>query len=457
MSKGIYNILVVDDQNDLREITEEVLRGEGYEVDGAQDGEEAIRKIRSGKYDLVMLDWKIPKIDGIGVLREIRKEFQELYILFFSAVATAEVGKKAIGLGADDCIDKPNDIDDLRKITKKVIKEIDLRLRNRLFLEEDEKRFKIIGKSKELTKSLRLADKVSLTDASVLLRGETGTGKELFARYIHKISARKKKPFIAVNCAAISESLFETEIFGHAKGAFTGAIEEKKGRLELIKGGTLFLDEIGDISLSAQSKLLRVIEEKNFSRLGSNIVLKTDFRLIGATNKNLEEMIEKETLREDFFFRINQFPLFIPPLRERIEDIPILVENFMKRAMVNIKRENVGISDSALSLLRAYKYPGNIRELASMIEHAMILVEGNRINEDDLSFKLTKKKDKKTNMDLNINFQDAKQIFESEYIIFHLTKTKGNISQVAVNTGIDRKQLRKKIKEYNIEVDKYKM
>ena len=456
MPKGIYRILVVDDKDDLRETTEEVLREEGYAVDSASDGAAAIRKIKERNYDLMMLDWKIPKIDGLGVLKEIRKEFQEIYILFFSAVASAEIGKKAIKLGADDCIDKPDDLDKLRIRVKKVIKEIDVRLRNRLFIEEEDKKYKIIGKSKSLSMSLRLAEKVAKTETPVLLRGETGTGKELFARYIHRMGTRKDKPFVAVNCSAISEALFESEIFGHTKGAFTSAVDNKEGRLEVVKGGTLFLDEIGDISISAQCKLLRVLENKTFTRLGSNDELRTDFRLIGATNQNLEEMIEKELFREDFFYRISKFPIFIPPLRDRVEDMPTLIEYFMNKAMADCKKENIKISDESVKLLLNYDYPGNIRELDNIINHAMILAQGNQITVDDLSFKIGNKSNKTMSGYNILKFQDAKQKFESDYIKLHLVETRGNVSQAAETTGIDRKQLRKKIKEYNIDIKEFK-
>lgn len=454
--KSVYRILVVDDHEDMRETTVEALADEGYAVNSAQNGEEAIKKAKKEKYDLMLLDWKLPKLDGLDVLKEIRSELKDMYILFFSAVASAEIGKKAIELGADDCIDKPNELEKLRLITKKIINEIDLRIKNRLFIEEEEKKYKIVGNSEGLINSLKLSDKVASTDSSVLLRGETGTGKELFARYIHKQSNRKDKPFVAVNCSAINETLFETEIFGHSKGAFTGAVDNKEGRLEVVKGGTLFLDEIGDISLASQSKLLRVLEDKIFTRLGSNVELKTDFRLIGATNKDLDEMVEKESFRSDFFYRINQFPIFIPSLRERIDDIPLLIKNIIEKGIISFKKGKIGISDDSINILLNYKFPGNIRELENIINHALILAQGDEITVDDLSFKINNKRDNISNLYNDLKYQDAKQSFEQDYVKFNLAKTKGNISHAADITGIDRKQLRKKIDEYNIDVSKYK-
>jgi two-component system response regulator AtoC len=370
-------ILVVEDKNSLREMLEEMLRAEGWDVAGVGSGSQAIERLRSGEAaDLVLTDWRLPGADGLAVLEAAHGVDPSLPVIIMTAFGSIQTAVEAMKQGAEDFITKPVDPDLLRLY---VARAVERRARRRESLLFAELQFKstspIVGSSAALRSVRAEAERVAATDATVLLEGESGTGKELFARAIHALSVRRKKPFVAINCAAIPETLIESELFGSEKGAFTGAASRRLGKFELADGGTVFLDEIGELSAATQSKLLRVLQEKSFHRVGGTTSIEVDVRIISASNRPLDRLVAQGTFREDLFYRVRVFPIRIPSLRERPEDIDPLVDWFVEHLPQELKKPAQKLDPAARDLLRTYPWPGNVRELRNCLERAIILAE----------------------------------------------------------------------------------
>ena len=423
-----------------------VLSGNQYEVIGAEDGLDALKKLSREKFDVIMLDLRMPKMDGLQVIRKINKMEIDTPIVMISAYGTVSEAVEAIKLGAEDYLIKPFDLDEMRITLHRIIRQDEIKNENQYFREEEDKRFnfdEIIGQSQAIKKVLQMITQVASLPTTVLLTGETGTGKELVARSIHKNSQRKNKPFIVANCIAFSLNILESELFGHEKGSFTGANTRRIGRFEMSNKGTIFLDEIGEINISTQAKLLRVVQEKEFERVGSSASIKVDSRIIAATNKDLKVETERGSFREDLFYRLNVFHINVPPLRERKEDIPLLVQYFIQKYNRILNKRIIGISQDATDLLLDYVFPGNIRELENIVERAMIMSPGNIVHEDVIFFP-----GKPSIVPKSGTLKDM----EKEMIRKCLIKNKGNRTKTAVSLGISRRSLQLKIKEYGIKI-----
>jgi len=385
----LRKILVIDDEQNIRRMLARVLSSEGFIVKEAINGLEALKRLEEENYSLVLLDLKMPGLNGIETLKKIRKNDLNLPVIMMSAYGSILEAVEAMKLGALDYLIKPFDIEELKILIKRAIKQYELEVENIYYREEEEKRFnfdEIIGKSSTINKVLEMVKNVSPTTATVLITGESGTGKELIARAIHKNSLPKNGPFVVVNCVAFSPNLLESELFGHEKGSFTGAIAKRIGRFEMANGGTIFLDEIGEMDLSIQTKLLRVLQEKEFERVGSSKSIKVDVRILSATNKDLKKEVEERRFREDLFYRLNVFNVDVPPLRERKEDVPLIVEHLIGKYNKILNKKVKKVSLKAMELLLDYNYPGNIRELENIIERSMIMAKDEIINEKYFNF-----------------------------------------------------------------------
>jgi len=425
---------VVDDEQNIRKMLVRVLSSEGYTIKEAANGLEALKK----------LEGKMPGLNGIEILRKIKEYDPNLPVIMMSAYGSIAEAVEAMKLGALDYLIKPFDIEELKIIVKRAIKQYELKVENIYYREEEEKRFnfeEIIGKSNSINRVLEMIKNVASTPATVLITGESGTGKELIARAIHKNSLRKDGPFVVVNCAAFSLNLLESELFGHEKGAFTGAISRRIGRFEMANGGTIFLDEIGEMDLSIQTKLLRVLQEKEFERVGSSKTIKVDARILTATNKDLKREVKEGRFREDLFYRINVFNIDVPPLRERKEDIPLLVEHFINKYNKILNKRVKKVSTKAMDFLIDYNYPGNIRELENIIERSIIMAKDEIVDENYFYFIEQERKFEKKG-----TLKDV----EKELIIKYLIQNKGNRTKTAEILGISRRSLQNKIKEYQI-------
>lgn len=382
-----YRILIADDEDVIRFVLHEALQKEGYEIEEAAHGEEAVLKVRNTSFDLVILDIKMPRMDGIEALKEIQKIDPGMPVVMITAYGNSKIAMQAVREGAYDYFNKPFDVNEIRIVIKRALERH--RLQNQIERLEtqllQEYRFdRIIGTSPKIQEVFALINKVTTNDVTVLIGGESGTGKELVAQAIHYHSYRSKKPFVKVSCVAIPETLLESEMFGHERGAFTGAHQTKLGKFELAQAGTLFLDEIGDMPLSLQVKLLRVIQERELERIGGTKTIKMDIRLIASTNRNLAEAVKAQTFREDLYFRINVLPIYLPPLRERVDDIPLLVQHFIKYYNQKIGKNVKKVSDEVMKIFMDYPWPGNVRELENVIQRAIILSTGDAITPDIL-------------------------------------------------------------------------
>ncbi|GAB4256149.1 sigma-54-dependent transcriptional regulator [Deferrisoma sp.] len=385
-------VLVVDDDASLRRILEYNLAEEGYAVATAASGEEALEKLDRAAFDLVVTDIKMPGMDGMDLLRRIKAEAPETQVIVITAFGTIEMAVEAMKAGAAEYITKPFNRDELKLAVRKALRVRDLEAENvrlRQEVRRIEEADKIVGDSPAMQAVYRLIEKVADSDASVLITGESGTGKELAARAIHRLSRRADRPFVAVNCAAIPRELLESELFGHKKGAFTGAIRDKKGRFEEAAGGTIFLDEIGEMPLDLQPKILRALQEREITPVGSNEVIRVDARVLAATNRDLEAEVEEGRFREDLYYRIAVVPIHMPSLRERPEDIPLLVAHFLKKLAPG---RPVRVEPEALEALSRYTWKGNVRELENTIERLLVLTEGDTIRLQDLPEKIREPK-----------------------------------------------------------------
>ena len=380
-------VLVVDDEENIRALIRQILEREGFQVETASDGPSALKKATGEEFDLILLDVRIPQLDGMSVLREIRAADPDAVVMIITGYGSIEQALEAVRLGAYDYVPKPFKRDELLLRIRRALDYHALQEENRKLHEELRQTFKfegIIGTSPKMQEALRIAAAVAPTDATVLIYGETGTGKEILARSIHYQSHRAQGPFVAINCGAIPETLLETELFGHEKGAFTGAHTSRIGKFEAADGGTVFLDEVGDMSQAMQVKLLRVLQEKAIERVGGVRPIKVNVRVIAATNRDLRAAIREGSFREDLFYRLSVVPIHLPPLRERPEDIPILAQHFLERFNERYRKRIRGFTPQAIRKLRRHLWPGNVRELEYAIERAVILAQGEEITAQDL-------------------------------------------------------------------------
>lgn len=447
-------ILIIDDEEAIRDAMSQVLTREGYEVKEAREGREGLELFQRENFHLVFLDLKLPGMKGLDVLSRMKEVSPETPVIIITGYSSIESAVEAMKRGAYDYMPKPFTPDELRMITRKALENRRLLYENMYLRQELENKIEfelVIGQSPAMQKVLDIVRRVAPTESTVLITGESGTGKELIAREIHRHSRRRQAPFVVVDCGALVETLFESELFGHVKGSFTGAHETKHGRFEVADGGTIFFDEISNISPNIQAKLLRVIQEREITRIGSNRPIKVDVRILAATNENLAELVRKGKFREDLFYRLNVVPLHLPPLRERKEDIPLLVEHFLQKYNRRAKKAIKGITPRALKSLLDYDWPGNIRELENTIERAVVLARGEMIDLEDLVPHGISAQPPSLSP-WGPPFRSLAEM-EKEYIKAVLKECKGNKSSAAKILGIDRKTLWAKIKKYQIDIE----
>ncbi|MCF7803126.1 MAG: sigma-54 dependent transcriptional regulator [Candidatus Marinimicrobia bacterium] len=441
-----HTILIVDDELSVRKSLEHWFLEDGFAVETAEDGNEALEHIKEHLFDIYLVDIKMPGMDGITLQKKIKEIHDDALVIIITAYASVDTAVEALKHGAFDYVTKPIDPDDLSHMIRNALKQKQLSEENVRLKEQISELGmgeKIIGESVEMQRVFNMIEQVAETDSTVLVRGESGTGKELIARAIHTQSNRRYFPIVAVNCGSIPETLLESELFGHEKGAFTGAQYRRKGKLELADGGTLFLDEVGDITAKMQVDLLRVLEDRTFTRLGGNEEITSDFRLICATNKDLEEAVEEGEFRKDLYYRINVFSIFVPPLRERRSDIIPLAEHFIKKYARSMAKPERELTAEARDILVKHTWPGNVRELENAIERAMVVGQGETIEEDDLPVQLKENGDEPDSMSL--------EAMEKVHIQKVLDQMDGNVTQSAKLLGIDRVTLYNKMKKYGIQ------
>ncbi|MFO7987756.1 MAG: sigma-54 dependent transcriptional regulator [Desulfatiglandaceae bacterium] len=438
-------ILVVDDEAPMRESLNDWLKEDGYEVGLAASGQEAIDMVQKGIWEVTLLDLKMPGMDGLETLRKVKEISPETEIIMMTAYATIDTAVQAMKEGAFDYLVKPFDPDEIEIQIKKILSHQEMVLENLLLRKKLEERYQydeIIGKSECMQEIFELIDRVAPTDSTVLITGESGTGKELIAQAIHANSQRAYHPFIAVSCGALPETLLESELFGYEKGAFSGADHTKRGRFEMAHQGTLFLDEIGDISMKTQVDLLRVLQEKEFTRLGGESPIQGDVRVLAATNRNLEKAIQERRFRKDLYYRLNVISIHVPPLRERKEDIPLLTKAAIRKCCLEMNKEEMNISPAAMKVLVDYDWPGNVRELENVIERAIVIGRGPEIRPQDLPFQPSESRQEEDLTSL--------KSMEKHHITKTLDRTNWNISEAARILGIDRQTLYNKIEKYGI-------
>jgi DNA-binding NtrC family response regulator len=445
-----YNVLVADDEKNIREGLGKVLEIDGYKVFLAQDGEEALELLRRGDIDVMITDLKMPKLAGDELLRRAGADFPGLPVIILTGHGTIENAVQAMKEGAYDYLTKPVNMDRFLLLVQRALSNRELMLQHRALQEELQKRHQfsnIIGKSDAMKRIFEVVQQVSPSKASVLITGESGTGKEMIAEAIHYNSPRKDKPLIKVHCAALTETLLESELFGHERGAFTGAVARKRGRFELAHMGTLFLDEIGEISQSVQIKLLRVLQDKQFERVGGEETLDVDVRVIAATNRDLMEAIQEGDFREDLYYRLNVVNIHIPPLRERKEDIPLMVASFLREFSRENGKNIEALEPKARMVLYNYTWPGNVRELRNCIESAVVMSKSNIITVDDLPPHIRADSEPDTlKLTTGLSLAEA----EKEVIRATLAQQNGNKSRTAEVLGIGRKTLHRKLQEYGL-------
>jgi two-component system response regulator PilR (NtrC family) len=453
MERNKGKILVVEDEKSLREVLKMLLEGEHYDVTSAPDGLEGLNYIDKDIFDLVITDMKMPKVDGFKVLKKIKEISPETLVIMITAFGTTETAIEAMKLGAYDYINKPFKIDEIRLIVKKAIEKRRMREELSLLREKVKTSYaleNIIGKSSKMQEMFTIIQKIAQSSSNVLIIGESGAGKELVATALHNLSLRRDKNFVAINCAAFPEGLLETELFGHMKGSFTGALYNKQGLFEIADGGSLLLDEIGEMPMNLQSKLLRVIESGMFRRVGGTNDIKVDVRIISATNKNIKEEIEEGRFREDLFYRLNVVPINIPPLRERKEDIPLLAEHFLKKLSDTPKK----MTPEAMQLLMDYPWKGNVRELENVIERIALLVDKEEITQADLPSDITSyPHDKKFIPDLTSKGMDVDEIIgdiEKKYLLNALDLVGGVKTEAAKLLNLSFRSFRHRLQKYGI-------
>ncbi|MCA9522097.1 MAG: sigma-54-dependent Fis family transcriptional regulator [Myxococcales bacterium] len=455
-----HAILVVDDEQNMRIVLQAMLQREGYTVFTAEDGQQAIELLRSKPVQVVVSDLKMPRMDGMELFHFVRNHYPVVPFIIMTAHGTVDSAVEALKLGAFDYISKPFDKSELKLAIEKATRTFELNANSHVERsgEIDGSRFGIIGSSREIRRVFEVIDKVADTPSTVLITGESGTGKELVATALHEQSSRRERPFIKVNLAAIPKTLIESELFGHEKGAFTGAINSKPGRFELAHNGTLFLDEIGEIPVEVQVKLLRVIQEQEFERVGGIKTYKVEVRLVAATNRDLQKSCEEGSFREDLYYRLNVVPIHLPPLRQRREDIAMLTGHFLKKYNRKLSKNLKGIDDEALAKLKTYHWPGNIRELENVMERLVLFCDGDEIGADDLPEGISQGAPGTphvnvmpvTGVGLKEIVRETTAQVERELIIQALRETKGNVTHAAQKLMISRKSLQNKMKEFDL-------
>lgn len=450
--------LIVDDEQPMRFTLRELLRRDGHHVDEAAGGQEAVCRHKAEPYDVVIMDYKMPGLSGIEALRELIQHDPHAVVIMVTALADRQIGVDAVQHGAFDFFCKPFDVDELRVVIRRGLE------RRRLMeavttlaaeLNRTPAGAEIIGASAGMRRVFSMIDRVAGADVTVLILGESGTGKELVARSLHWKSPRAQGPFVAVNCAAIPETLLESELFGYERGAFTGAQERRKGRFEQAQGGTLFLDEIGDMDMQMQVKILRALEEREITRVGGGETIRTDIRVIAATNVDLQQAVRTGKFREDLYYRLNVVSIAIPPLRERLEDLPALVEHFVAVGNEQFGKAVRGVSDDAMRMLAAYDWPGNVRELENVIQRAMVLAEGAFLTRNDLPPELVRAAERgRAPVDAVATLADktsqARAEIEREEIVRALESSRWRRGQAAMMLGINRRSLLRKMKRYGL-------
>jgi two-component system nitrogen regulation response regulator NtrX len=445
-------IMIVDDEPSILRSLGGALEDEGYRIVVVGDGQRAMKKLEEELPDLVLLDIWMPGMDGIETLKRIRGQYPGVPVVMISGHGTIETAVTATKLGAFDFIEKPLSLEKTLVTIQNALTYRQLKDDNLILRQKAERHYRLAGTSPAIQKLRETIERVAPTHATVLIVGENGTGKELVARAIHQLSPRNDRPLVEVNCAAIPEELIESELFGHEKGAFTGASERRRGRFDLANNGTLFLDEIGDMSLKTQAKILRILQEQRFDRVGGTVTIEVDVRIIAATNKDLVQEIKEGRFREDLYYRLNVIPVQVPPLRERCEDIPLLVEEFLREAAIDGALRQKRITDRAIETMTRQPWQGNVRELRNLIERLVILVPDEVIDAHHLSecFPSAPPETPASALD-QPTFRQAKMEFERQYLRKKLAEHRWNISQTAEAIGLERSHLHRKLKSYGVE------
>jgi DNA-binding NtrC family response regulator len=460
---AVPRILVVDDEMIVCESCKRILEEEGYEAETALSGKEAFEKMKANLFDIVITDLKMPGIDGMEVLRTFRKEYPDSIIIMITGFSTVETAVEAMKLGAFDYIPKPFTPDEVAIVVKKAIEKKNLMLENIYLRQELQGKYgfhNIVGKSKKMQEVYRVIAKVAVTDSTVLIYGQSGTGKELIARAIHFNSPRREKQFVPVDCAVLSENLLESELFGHVRGSFTGAVTTKPGLFEVADGGTVFLDEVGNISLSIQAKLLRVLQEREFTPVGGTKAKRVDIRLIAATNKDLEKMIKEEVFREDLYYRLNIVPISLPTLKERQEDIPLLAVHFLKKYAEEMGKTIKGFTPEAMEKMMRYPWPGNIRELENVVERTVVMIDDEMVRVEHLMLPGQQEKEILENQ-IPLTSEGLKEIkkqmrekaveeIEKAFVLNALERHQWNVTRAAAEVGMLRPNFQALMRKYNL-------
>ncbi len=450
MNGAKSSVLIVDDEAGVRSALSGVLRDEGYQVDAVENGEACLDRVARAPYDVIVLDIWLPGLDGLATLERLRQRHVDSPVVMISGHGNIESAVRAIKMGAFDFVEKPLSLEKTVLVVGNAVRQRRLEVENRALRAHVDRRLAMVGESYVMAQLREQVAMAAPTNGRVLIYGENGTGKELVARSVHALSRRRGGPFVEVNCAAIPEELIESELFGHMKGAFTGALADRRGKFELADGGTLFLDEIGDMSLKTQAKVLRALQEQVVEPVGGAMSVRVDVRVLAATNKDLPTEIRFGRFREDLYFRLNVIPVFVPPLRDRPDDIMLLAEHFMTELAREYGRRPKRFDPGAAAGLRSYRWPGNVRELRNVIERTIIMVPGDTITLSDLSF-LEGAAGMAVELPLTIApLHEARDQFEREYILKALAAQQGNISRTAEALGVERSNLYRKMRSFGI-------
>jgi len=446
-------ILVVDDEPGVRAALGGVLRDEGYQVDAVESGEECLERLTRVAYDVILLDVWLPGMDGLTTLARLRDRQVDAQVVVISGHGNIESAVRAIKMGAFDFIEKPLSLEKTVLVVRNALRQRHLEAENRALRARVDRTLQMVGESYAMRQLREQVAMAAPTNGRVLIYGENGTGKELVARTIHALSRRRTGPFVEVNCAAIPEELIESELFGHVKGAFTGAVADRRGRFEVADAGTIFLDEVGDMSLKTQAKVLRVLQEQVFEPVGGHASVRVDVRVLAATNKDLSGEIRAGRFRDDLYFRLNVIPIFVPPLRDRKDDVPRLAEHFMTGFAREYGRRVKTLDSASVAVLQAYPWPGNVRELRNVIERLMIMVSGDTITARDLGFLDTStvaQVEAAGSEGQPVTLHEARSRFEREFILRALAAQQGNISRTAEALGVERSNLYRKMRALGI-------
>ena len=450
------NFLIIDDERGIREVLTDILQDEGYSVVSAEDGIQGLQKLKVEPIDVVFLDVWLPNMGGMEVLQKIKEEFPVIEVIVISGHGNIDMAVRAVKEGAFDFLEKPLGLDRVLTVARNALNFEKLRRENQELKMQGNMQ-EMVGNSEAIERVRHIIEQAGGTDSRILITGENGTGKELVARAVHRRSQRAHKPFIEVNCAAIPDNLIESELFGHEKGAFTGAVAQRRGRFELADGGTLFLDEVADMSLAAQAKMLRALQECRFERVGGEKLISADVRIIAATNKDIQEEIRQGNFREDLFFRLNVVPISVAPLRERPEDIPVLIDHFLSLYASEHARPRVRLTDAALERLRRHAWPGNVRELKNLMERITIMAEDDVVDADLIQSCIGQEHPEEAaslSGFEDMSLVEARETFERQLIESKLKQCGNNISRAAQALGLYPSNLHGKMKKLNIQVEK---